>query len=101
MLYLKECPLLLQEILLLQDNQLDDMPDMSPFWHQCLRTLNIAQNKFTKIPLPVCYLSALESLDVSGNGIKQLPAVIEWQTATLKRLDLSNNNLLHYDSEKG
>ena len=80
----------------MSDNQLQDMPDMSAFWHQTLRILRISNNKFTKIPLSVCYLTALESLDLSGNGIKQLPSIMEWQTGSLQRLILANNDLVHY-----
>lgn len=89
-----QCKVLLKTHLLLQDNRLTGFIGGGQLQDLCMITvLNIACNKFKKLPDEIQFLANLRDLNVSTNELKTLPNTIS-RLNHLERLNLSTNHLV-------
>lgn len=77
--------------------KLRDFPGGVP---KSVRTLSLADNKFTKFPDEVDNLTSLEYLDLSGNKIKDISSGIS-RLSKLHYLNLSGNKIKNLPAEIG
>ncbi|KAJ5651065.1 Adenylate cyclase [Penicillium longicatenatum] len=74
----------------LANNQLTTLPSYFAKF-QSLRSLTMSSNSFKVFPECLCELKSLVDLDISFNGIEELPNI--GRLTTLERLWMTNNNM--------
>ncbi|XP_051920210.1 leucine-rich repeat serine/threonine-protein kinase 1 [Hippocampus zosterae] len=75
-------------------NQMSGLPDnISAFWKDHLRDVDLADNLLERLPSDLFRLEALLSLRLCGNAIRTLPPPSHWTCSQLRTLDLSRNLL--------
>jgi len=77
------------DILDLQKNRLESIPDLTGFTH--LQYVNVAENRLTKVDfLTTNLFSSLQSLYLNGNDLETIPRLL---LPSLLELDLNTNRL--------
>ena len=73
----------------LSQRKLDEFPAQLATLVSVLRTLDLSENKFAKLPLDVGKFTLLKQLNISGNRLTELPDVI----GDLVKLDTLNASM--------
>jgi Leucine-rich repeat (LRR) protein len=76
----------------LSRRKLDKFPEELVVLAPCLRSLNLADNKFALLSADIQKLTLLKNLNISGNRLTELPEAIG-DLVQLKRLNLSSNQI--------
>lgn len=89
-----QCKILLKTNLILMDNRLTSLEAGGQLRDlNMITVLNLARNKFKKLPDEIYMLANLRDFDVSSNELKTLPQSIS-SLSLLERLNLSSNYLV-------
>lgn len=62
-------------------------------WHYCLTEVDLSFNRLLEVPAQLCQAQSLVRLNLSDNGIGNIPASLPWSCSRLATLILANNQL--------